>query len=457
MHLSLVITLCLSFTSLSVQRENAAPSLKDLLAKQANLTSFSDFLKNSLPDVLSELEAQEKSGQPITILAPSNAAFDKIPYYSVIGPAWAAGNVDVQREIIKYHILPGDITTKVLLPTFQYFPSWLTNTALANVTSGQRVGAVMQGGKLLFFVSGESNRSPSTIHDLEFAGGFVTSPHHPPMPCVFYELNHFLKSTVHVIDSLLIPPQSFAITSAKFNTASEPTRVNSFLGAAYMNKNASLISLINTSKDITIFAPNNAAMKKVSGALTSMSEDDLDQLLSYHIVISEKNGGGPYYSTLLTNATTLKSLQGKSLTISSASNSLFVNSARILTSDLLISGGVVHVLDNVLDPDITTVSPNPSLATQAPVLSTAGGSIDLSKDIPFTSYVPDVTALAAGATGTASSAATYSGASRTGTIGSGIARQTAAVKGAAAGSRRGGCHIHAFFMGLAIAAMAWRG
>ena len=175
MHLFLVITLCLSFVSPSFQQDNAAPSLKDLLAEQANLTSFSGFLKESLPDVLSQLDAQEKSGQPITILAPSNAAFDKIPYYSVIGPAWAAGNVDAQRDIIKYHILPGDITTEVLLPTFQYFPTWLTNTTFANVTNGQRVGAVMQGEKLLFFVSGESNRSPSTIRDLKFAGGFVYS------------------------------------------------------------------------------------------------------------------------------------------------------------------------------------------------------------------------------------------------------------------------------------------
>ena len=170
MYLSLLIALCLSFVSLSLQ-DNAAPSFKDLLAKQENLTTFSDFLKETLPDVLSKINAQEKSGEPITILAPSNAAFDKIPYYSVIGPAWAASDVDAQREIIKYHILPGDITTKVLLPTFQFFPSWLTNTKFANVTNGQRVGAVMQGGKLLFFVSGESNRSPSTVRDLKFAGG----------------------------------------------------------------------------------------------------------------------------------------------------------------------------------------------------------------------------------------------------------------------------------------------
>jgi transforming growth factor-beta-induced protein len=187
MHLSLIIPLCFSFIALSVQ-QNSAPSLNDLLAEQKNLSSFSDFLTNSLPDLLSELVAQEASRQPITILAPSNAAFDKIPYYSVIGPAWGKGNLDAQREVMKYHILPGDITTDVLLPTFQFFPTWLTNSTFSNVTDGQRVGAVMQGGKLLFFVSGISNRSPSTITDLKFAGGFVFLQL-PPIPSRTHDKN----------------------------------------------------------------------------------------------------------------------------------------------------------------------------------------------------------------------------------------------------------------------------
>lgn len=186
-------------------------------------------------------------------------------------------------------------------------------------------------------------------------------------------------------------------------------------------------------------------MEIVGRALTSMSGDDLEKLLSYHIVISES--GGPYYSTLLTNSTTLKTLKGRELTVSSASNSLFVNSARVLTSDLLISGGVVHVIDNVLDPDMTAVSPDPSLATQAPVLETAGGNTN-SSDAPFTSYIPDVTALAVGATATADGG-TYVGATRSRTSSPGRATQTA-VQGAAVSSRGDNTLLR-----LAIAGMTW--
>ncbi len=256
-------------------------------------------------------------------------------------------------------------------------------------------------------------------------------------------LDHF-PSTVHILDSLLIPPESFAITFAKFSTASKPTMVKSFLGAAYGNKNASLIPLINAAKDITILAPNNAAMEMVGGVLTSMSEKTLEKLLSYHIVISVSDG--PYYAARLTNSTTLKTLQGDQITVSSASNSLFVNSAKILTSDLLIPGGVVHMIDKVHNPDTIAASPNPSLAKQQPVLETAVGNTN-SSDAAFTSYVPDVTALAAGTTGTTDSG-TYVGASRSRTSSPAMATQTA-VQGAA--SSNAGCTA---ILGLAVAGMA---
>lgn len=196
-------------------------------------------------------------------------------------------------------------------------------------------------------------------------------------------------------------------------------------------------------------------METVGGTLTSMSEGELEKLLSYHIVInnSGSGSGGPYYSTLLTNSTSLKTLQGNDLTVSFSSNSLFANSARILTTDLLISGGVVHVIDNVLNPDSIAASPNPSLATQSPVLETAAGTnTNNISDTPFTSYVPDVTALAAGGATSTADGGSYVGASRSRTSGPGRPTQTA-VAGGAADSRRGSETV----LGLVVAGMMWGG
>lgn len=234
--------------------------------------------------------------------------------------------------------------------------------------------------------------------------------------------------------------------------------LKSFLGAAYASKNASLISLINTAKDITIFAPNNAAMHTVSGALTSMSEADLANLLSYHIVLGE---GGPHYSTGLSNGSTLQTVQGSRLSLSFAANALFVNSARILTADLLIGGGVVHVIDNVLDPDEedddgAAARPDPSLATQRPVLETAGGGGGNGTETPFTGFVPDLTVLTAGPMmATATAVGTYVGASgsRTRSVGTGRAATSTSVARGAAGlsPRQEGCGVR---LGLAGAGVA---
>lgn len=231
--------------------------------------------------------------------------------------------------------------------------------------------------------------------------------------------------------------------------------ITSFLGAAYANKNASLISLIDSAKDITIFAPNNAAMETVSEALTSMSEDELDRLLSYHLVIksgtdgsaggsnsSGEAGRGPYYSTQLTNATSLPTHNPLlSISISSLSNSLFANSARILTSDLLIAAGVVHVIDNVLNPESVNVAPEPSLATQSPVFETVDG--DAEGGSPFTSYVPALEVLTAQPTGTAGVGTYGAGAtgSRTSAASGRAATQTAVRGAAAAGVREQGWYL----------------
>jgi transforming growth factor-beta-induced protein len=171
MAMSLFCTLLL-FSYLAVP--TLQQSLSRVLSSHANLSSFNDILTNSYPGLLSNLE-EATQAQPITILAPSNLAFSNIPYYPVIGPAWASSDANAIGDILKYHVIPLDITSGSLMPTFQYFPTWLTDIRFTNVTSGQRVGAVMQQGatKEMIFVSGQSTRSLVTTADVPFNGGCV--------------------------------------------------------------------------------------------------------------------------------------------------------------------------------------------------------------------------------------------------------------------------------------------
>jgi hypothetical protein len=113
-----------------------------------------------------------------------------------------------------------------------------------------------------------------------------------------------------------------------------------------------------------------------------MSTAELANVLNYHIV----NGSHPVgYTSNLINGTQLQTRQGGKLTVTFASNSLFVNSARVLQQDILLSNGVLHVVDNILDYNATKAQPQPSLPTQPAVLpgSTLSGNV-----VPYTEDLP---------------------------------------------------------------------
>lgn len=138
----------------------------------------------------------------------------------------------------------------------------------------------------------------------------------------------------------------------------------------------------NTQSDLTIFAPNNDAIQQLGSTLSTLSLEDLGQLVDYHIVNASHFVG---YSSNLPNGTVLQTRQGGNISITFAGNSIYANSAQIVQSDLLISNGILHVISNVLDPNVTDVKPNPSQPTQAPVIQ---GSALPSNVVPYASDLP---------------------------------------------------------------------
>ena len=112
-----------------------------------------------------------------------------------------------------------------------------------------------------------------------------------------------------------------------------------------------------------------------------MSSSQLSRILNYHIVNSSTIG----YSSGLPNGTILRTRSGQNLSITFASNSLFVNQARVIQQDLLLANGVMHVIDNFLDPDAPSVTANPEIPTAPPLIQGTSLSENV---VPFTSYLP---------------------------------------------------------------------
>jgi uncharacterized surface protein with fasciclin (FAS1) repeats len=102
----------------------------------------------------------------------------------------------------------------------------------------------------------------------------------------------------------------------------------------------SLLGAVDALKNVTIFAPNNSAFENIASLFQNASTSDLTKVLKYHVV----NGSKPLYSTSLSN-TTLGSLAGANLTVTISNGSVFVNNAKVVVPDLLVAGGVVHIID----------------------------------------------------------------------------------------------------------------
>ena len=137
--------------------QNTIPTLTQLLDSQTNLTNFTNFLTTYGSNIYANLSDQ----QNITVFAPSDLAFSKIPS-QVLGPAFATNNTDLLRALIQYHVLPGLYPTSSLNGSFQFPATLLNNQTYSNVTGGQVVALVQQSGNLSVAVSGLGSRSTLT-------------------------------------------------------------------------------------------------------------------------------------------------------------------------------------------------------------------------------------------------------------------------------------------------------
>merc|ERR1712149_114391 len=171
-------------------------------------------------------------------------------------------------------------------------------------------------------------------------------------------------------------------------------------------------------ENVTIIAPSNMAFQNISSAL-----DNLTSILQYHVVVSD----GPLYSTLLTNGTMVPTLQGGNVTIRINDDNVFVNNARVVTPNVLIAGGVVHVIDNVLNPANATAQDDGDDEEGSGAFDGATPG----DEAPFTSGVPEPTTTIGDATPTGSPGSQATDAAATSSTAGAMPMVTGAVGAAA--------------------------
>lgn len=284
--------------------------------------------------------------QNITILAPSNDAFEEVDNATLSA---LTENTGLLAALLEYHVLNGTYLSEEITNSSVFVPTALTNPLFTNVTGGQVVQAISRDGNVTFY-SGLLSNSSVTTADVNFTGGVI-----------------------HIVDRLLVLPEN-ALDSL---SAANLTSLRGALNAT------GLADTVNETPNITIFAPSNDAIQNVGSALANLTDEQITDILTYHVVTEGESIG---YSSNLENGTTLTTVNGEELTITVGDGGIFVNSARVVTSDLLIANGVVHIIDEVLNPtnqttaDGTEEEGEPAFEGATPA-----------EDVPYTSGQPEPT------------------------------------------------------------------
>lgn len=83
---------------------------------------------------------------------------------------------------------------------------------------------------------------------------------------------NFTGGVIHVIDTVLVPPQNISTTALAAN-------LTSAYGAL---ANTSLVGPVDIASDLTVFVPSNAAFQAIGSALSNLTTTQLSSILGYH-------------------------------------------------------------------------------------------------------------------------------------------------------------------------------
>jgi transforming growth factor-beta-induced protein len=287
----------------AAKKPTPKPVLADIVDTAVAAGSF-----NTLAAALgaADLVATLKSKGPFTVFAPTDEAFAKLPE-GTIADLLKPENKAKLAAILTYHVLAGEVMASTVV-TMDGKTAATVNGA--SVTIGVKDGTVtVDDAKVL-------------TTDIKTSNGVI-----------------------HIIDSVMIPKPVLAdivdtaVAAGSFNTLAAA------LGAA------DLVATLKSKGPFTVFAPTDEAFAKlpegtVADLLKPENKAKLAAILTYHVLAGEVMA-----STVVTmDGKTAATVNGASVTIGVKDGTVTVDDAKVLTTDIKTSNGVIHIIDSVLIP-----------------------------------------------------------------------------------------------------------
>jgi uncharacterized surface protein with fasciclin (FAS1) repeats len=128
-----------------------------------------------------------------------------------------------------------------------------------------------------------------------------------------------------------------AVAAGSFNTLAKALQA------------AGLIDTLKGKGPFTVFAPTDEAFAKLpAGTLEDLlkpeNKSKLQRILTYHVV------AGKVGSSQVVKMSSAKAVSGDTITIKTSGQTVMVDNATVVKTDIPASNGVIHVIDTVILP-----------------------------------------------------------------------------------------------------------
>ena len=253
--------------------------------------------------VQAELLTTLQGTGPFTLFAPTDQAFADagIDLAALDTPEGKAALTD----ILLYHVIAGEVPS-----------SAVTDCLTATTVNGNPISFTVGDGVMV-------NDATVTIVDVNTSNGVI-----------------------HVIDKVLTP----TATPNDIPRTAQCTGIHNSLVASVIQ--AELLPTLQGDGPFTVFAPTDQAFIDAGIVLADLDTPEgkaaLADILLYHVI------AGEVPASAVTDCMSAETVNGNSLSFT-VGDSVMVNGATVIATDVATSNGLIHVIDKVLTP---TTTPN---------------------------------------------------------------------------------------------------
>lgn len=240
---------------------------------------------------------------PFTVFAPTNAAFAALPAV----PTGAA-----LGQVLGYHVVMGQVLSGAVPARA---PSVASNRFGDNLTLlfDTRSGVVING------------RSRVVTADLRATNGVV-----------------------HVVDAVILPLDVVgAATAAGLTGLLDAVRAAAPL---HDGNGTTVASALSADAPYTVFAPTNEAFAAASNVIAMLTPGQIRDVLLYHVLDTHAFPEPVLAAGLPSSTTPLATLNGQPVQLVPESRPITVGGRAIVSTDLVVTNGVIHVIDGVMVP-----------------------------------------------------------------------------------------------------------